>query len=204
MKSVSNWELITSKIYRITNKNIKHHQLCCDYLVTAEDHRFWSHSGVDLISIIRAIWKTKICNNREGGSTIAMQLIRTVTEDYSPTLRRKIKEIYYAIRISSFMKKKDLLNAYLAIAYFGWNMHGIEQACKKLGYNIEMLSKYEAASLVARLKYPEPKYFSKSKYEKIITRTFYIIKRHEELESKNINGEVHCSKRIEKNYLHLS
>lgn len=95
MKSVSDWKLITDQIVRYKkNKGTEYYQLCCEFLVTAEDHRFWSHPGVDLISIIRAIWRTKIHKKREGGSTVAMQLVRTITGDYSLNMRRKIKEIY--------------------------------------------------------------------------------------------------------------
>ncbi|WP_425973207.1 transglycosylase domain-containing protein [Aeromonas caviae] len=48
-------------------------------LVVGEDHRFWNHSGVDYFSLLRAIVKTGFFKNREGGSTIAMQLVRVIT-----------------------------------------------------------------------------------------------------------------------------
>jgi membrane carboxypeptidase/penicillin-binding protein PbpC len=44
-------------------------------LVTGEDHRFYSHFGIDLIAVCRAIWRTVICGRREGASTIEMQLV---------------------------------------------------------------------------------------------------------------------------------
>ncbi|BDN90011.1 transglycosylase domain-containing protein [Aeromonas caviae] len=62
-------------------------------LVVGEDHRFWNHSGVDYFSLLRAIVKTGFFKNREGGSTIAMQLVRVITSNYQVTLKRKVIEI---------------------------------------------------------------------------------------------------------------
>jgi len=188
MKSLNNWGKITEKVVQYRNEctDTQYFNKLCEFLVAAEDHRFWQHHGVDLISLARAIWKTKIHKKREGGSTVAMQLVRTITGDYNLSLRRKIREIYYALKVSSFLKKHEVLKIYLSIAYFGWNMHGIEQACKRLGYDIQNLTNYEAASLIARLKYPEPRYFSKSKSKLITYRAEYIIKRYAGMESNTL------------------
>lgn len=206
MKSISDWKIITERIAQHRNENTKtqYSQLLCAFLVTAEDHRFWNHPGVDLISLIRAIWKTKIHKKREGGSTVAMQLVRTITAKYNLSLWRKIREIYYALRVSLIIRKSDVLNIYLSIAYFGWNMHGIEQACKRLGYDIQNLSNYEMASLIARLKYPEPRSYSKIKRKLIKCRADHIIRRHAKLESKTLYGKFFSPKRVEEDYRHLS
>jgi len=206
MISASEWELITDRVdwYRKERINTQYCKLLCDFLVTAEDHRFWSHPGVDLISLVRAIWKTKMHKKREGGSTVAMQLVRTITGDYNLSAKRKIKEIYYAFKISLLLEKQEVLNIYLSIAYFGWNMHGIEQACNRLGYDIENLTRFEAASLIARLKYPEPKNNSKVKRDLIKYRADHIIKRHTKLKVKTLYGKVFSPKRIKADYLHIS
>ena len=48
-----------------------------DAVVAAEDHRFWSHSGVDLLATARAAWNDlKSWSLREGGSTITQQIGR--------------------------------------------------------------------------------------------------------------------------------
>lgn len=206
MKSLNTWGKITEKLVQYRNEctDAQYFSQLCEFLVAAEDHRFWQHHGVDLISLARAIWKTKIHKKREGGSTVAMQLVRTITGDYNLSLRRKIREIYYALKVSSFLKKHEVLKIYLSIAYFGWNMHGIEQACKRLGYDIQNLTNYEAASLIACLKYPEPRYFSKSKSKLIKYRAEYIIKRQAGMELKTLYGEVFSPKRIEEDCLHVS
>ena len=63
------------------------------FLVVAEDHRFYSHSGYDVIGICRAFYKNVFRGKREGASTIEQQLVRVLTEDYRYSFRRKINEI---------------------------------------------------------------------------------------------------------------
>lgn len=109
-------------------------------LIAAEDHRFNSHPGVDLISLCRAIWRTLVCRKREGGSTIAMQLVRVITDRYERTINRKIAEIYFAVRLTKLMPKSDIPKLYLSIAYFGWRMNGLQQASLRLNINPASLS----------------------------------------------------------------
>jgi hypothetical protein len=54
-------------------------KLMCDILIAGEDHRLAFHPGVDPIALCRAFWKTYFCGTTEGASTIAMQLVRTVS-----------------------------------------------------------------------------------------------------------------------------
>ena len=143
-------------------------------LIAAEDHRFGSHPGVDLISLCRAVWRTVICGKREGGSTIAMQLVRVITGRYERTIRRKIAEIYFAIRLTRLIPKSDIPKFYLSIAYFGWRMNGLKQASLRLNINPASLSIQEAANIIARLKYPEPKRLDNNRLVKINGRTKYI------------------------------
>ena len=154
-------------------------------LIAGEDHRFKFHSGVDIIALLRASWKTLILNQREGGSTIAMQLVRVLTGKYDKTLHRKLEEIFLAYRLTKHISRQEILCLYLSIAYFGWNMHGIQQACKSLKLNINDLSLEESASLIARLKYPEPKNISEKRIIQIKNRTKYILKRYSTLKIKD-------------------
>lgn len=154
-------------------------------LITGEDHRFKFHNGVDLVALIRALFKTLILNKREGGSTIAMQLVRVLTGRYEITLSRKFEEIFLAYKLTKSMPKQEILSLYISIAYFGWNMHGIQDACKSLKLNINDLSLEESASLIARLKYPEPKNISEKRIIQIKNRTKYILKRYSTLKIKD-------------------
>ena len=60
-------------------------------------------------------------------------------------------------------------------------MHGIEQACQKLKIDVNKITQFQAASLISRLKYPEPRYFNVEKRRKLNLRTMYILKKYGEI-----------------------
>jgi penicillin-binding protein 1A len=83
-------------------------QTLVDLLIAAEDHRYGSHPGVDFVAMCRAIWRTMFCGRREGGSTIAMQLVRVLTGRYEKTLSRKVIEILLAVKLTRFLSDSEL------------------------------------------------------------------------------------------------
>ncbi len=192
MKLKDEWNLLIKSIdkIKIENAGIDFSDNLLEFLIAGEDHRFWLHYGVDPVGLIRAFWKTTFCNRREGGSTIAMQLVRTITKRYEISSQRKFKEIYLATRLTLIFERKDILKLYLSIAYFGWNMHGIKQACKALELDEHVLTNYEAASIVARLKYPEPRFNKTQKLKAINLRANHIINRFNQFNSKEHYGTV--------------
>jgi membrane peptidoglycan carboxypeptidase len=125
-------------------------------LIAAEDHRFWRHCGIDPIALCRALWYFAARNKVIGGSTLEQQLARTLTGDKSRTIRRKLRELCMAAVVEATVPKEDIPGLYLSVAYFGWRMNGILEACRRLGFNPSLLTQRQAAELVARLKYPEP------------------------------------------------
>lgn len=125
--------------------------------MSGEDHRHARHSGFDPIAIGRAVWRRLIRESREGASTIEQQIVRVVTGRYERTLRRKVREIFLAILVAHSFPKETLPAVYLVIAYYGWHMNGYSQACQRLGLSSHCLTLDEAAGLVARLKYPQPR-----------------------------------------------
>lgn len=153
-------------------------------LIAGEDHRVKYHNGVDFIALVRALWKTLFLKQREGGSTIAMQLVRVLTGKYERTFSRKTQEIFLAYKLTKHISQKEILSLYLSIAYFGWNMHGIKQACKSLRLDLNGLNMEDSASLIARLKYPEPKQSSEERSKQIDKRSKYILKRYHTLKIK--------------------
>jgi penicillin-binding protein 1A len=144
-------------------------------LISGEDHRFFRHKGYDKIAICRVIWKGVTKGMREGGSTIEQQLVRIITGDRRHSMKRKIKEISLAILLSRKYPKIILPSIYLNLAYFGWRMNGISQACKRLDISLQKITLYEAASIVARLKYPEPRSCPLRRKCQIDTRINYLI-----------------------------
>ena len=147
----------------------------CHLLILGEDRRFHYHLGVDCIGICRAIWKTVFCGQVQGGSTIAMQLVRTLTGHYERTCRRKLREMVLAVRMTSYVGRDRLPSLYLWIAHYGWEMNGFNRACMGLGIDPISATPLETARLIARLKYPEPRQFDCMQSQRIERRARYLI-----------------------------
>lgn len=175
----TDWQLIKSQLPRIQRESetLNISGVLVKMLIAAEDHRYGKHPGVDLISLCRAVWRSAFCGRREGGSTIAMQLVRVITGQYERALGRKFAEIFLAIRITRFVSSADLPRLYLVVAYFGWRMNGLAQATQRLSINPSGVSELEAANIVARLKYPEPRRSDERRLTRIRERAIYILRR---------------------------
>jgi len=99
-------------------------------VVSVEDHRFYAHPGIDVISIGRAI----VSNIRqkdfaEGGSTITQQVAKNlyfITEE--DVVSRKIAEILIAFDLEKLYSKEDILEFYVNTIYFGDGYYGISEA----------------------------------------------------------------------------
>jgi penicillin-binding protein 1A len=145
-------------------------------LVHAEDHRFHVHHGVDSRSIVRAAITTALTRRTQGGSTITQQLVRVVTGDYRRNFYRKFKELCLSSWLDSKVTKDEQAVAYLHVAYFGWRMTGIAQAANRLDIALPC-TPLEAAAVVARLKYPEPRNPSTNREKQIRARQIHIIQK---------------------------
>lgn len=142
-------------------------------LVAAEDRRFFSHLGVDSKGLLRALILLLTRRKIQGASTITQQLVRVLTKDYRYSVRRKLKEMCLACALDRKISKKSQASIYLSIAYFGWRMNGAAQARQRLRLT-SPLSPQTAASLVARLRYPEPREATPQYLEKLNRRTRYV------------------------------
>jgi membrane peptidoglycan carboxypeptidase len=189
--------LLMIRKYEILKLFLDHKKLNNDYdeipaifielLISAEDHRFHLHNGVDAIAIIRAVYKTIFHRSVQGGSTISMQLVRVITGSYERSLARKLQEIILATKLNNLISKDDISRIYLSTAYFGWQMNGIHAACKRQNVDINNVTIFEAAEIIARLKYPEPRSPSYQRIDKIKGRAKHIINRHNMLIAKRAN-----------------
>lgn len=147
----------------------------CEFLMLGEDQRMASHFGVDPTALVRSIWMTCVFRKRQGGSTIAMQLVRTITRRYERTIWRKVTEIILAVRLTRTLDRMDIARVYLWLAYYGWNMHGFQQAHEKLALTPSSSSKVDSANLVARLKYPQPRHRNEDQISRIRQRVRYLL-----------------------------
>ena len=186
-------EKLKIKLQELLNKYIleknEYTTLMKSVLIIGEDHRYFSHNGVDPIAILRILWKRFRYSIIEGGSTIEQQLVRTITGNYDKKISRKIREILLASTLSSYLSKNDIACLYLKCAYFGWDLIGLKKACNILSIPLDTNNITEAASVISRLKYPQPKQFSLSKYHKIYRRTLYIRNRYEKLSTTFIKRD---------------
>ena len=131
-------------------------QVMRDAVVAVEDERFYLHSGVDFVAILRALWAD--VRNREvvqGGSTITQQLIKNAYIDDDKTLDRKLHEAALAYQLEKKWSKEKILSEYLNIIYFGEGAYGIEAAARTyFGIHAADLTIDQAALLAGLPKAP--------------------------------------------------
>lgn len=133
-------------------------QVVQDAFVYAEDARFYYHEGVDFKRTFTAFanYFLKFLSSAQGGSTITQQLVKNITGDNAQTPDRKIREMFSSINIERNYTKTDILEAYMNIAPFWYNMHGIQTAANfYFNKDVSQLSAAEAASIVAITKTPK-------------------------------------------------
>ncbi len=102
--------------------------------LAAEDNNYYSHFGIDVWAVLRAVWLN--AKNQEivsGGSTITQQVVRNLLgTDRERTWQNKLIESLYAIRLNQISGKEQILERYLNTVYYGNLTYGAEAA--SLGY----------------------------------------------------------------------
>lgn len=106
-------------------------QMYINAVISVEDHRFYKHNGVDLISICRAmINDIKAMKLVEGGSTITQQLCKNMYFTQEKKFTRKFAEIFMAVKVEHNYSKDEILELYLNTSYFGDGYYTAKDACK--------------------------------------------------------------------------
>jgi len=98
--------------------------------VAAEDARFYQHPGVDVWSVLRALFHNIRKGGTHGGSTITQQVTRSLLLSRKKVYSRKIKEAILAYRIDTVMSKDEILYIYLNQTYLGERAFGVEAAAR--------------------------------------------------------------------------
>lgn len=133
-------------------------------VLAIEDHRFYDHSGMDLWSILRALWvDLRAGRVVEGGSTITQQLVKNYFLHPERSLKRKLLEASMAIVVEALYEKDEILEMYLNEIYLGQRgsvaIHGMGEAARVyFGRNVEDLSLGESATLAGMI--CGPNYYS--------------------------------------------
>lgn len=130
----------------LTNVDPRYIQL----LIAYEDQRYWSHPGVDLAALARALWQNIQAKDIvSGGSTLAMQTAR-LSRPQARTIWAKLGDIERALRLTAQFGKKGVLQIYVESAPFGGNIAGLRAASLSwFGKEPKSLSLGEIALLIA-------------------------------------------------------
>jgi len=92
-----------------------------------EDRSFYVHPGVNPLALARAAFRTSR-GDRQGGSTLTMQLARLTWRLNTKTAGGKIRQIGAALWLEARYSKRELLEAYLNLVPFGGNIQGVGAA----------------------------------------------------------------------------
>lgn len=127
-----------------------------DAFIAIEDRRFYSHTGVDIRSIARAVYRDIVARDKvEGASTITQQLAKNLFLTNDKSWWRKIKEAMIALHLERVYTKEQLLEMYLNIIYFGQGQYGLEAASNRFFHkSVKDLTLEEGALLAGIIKAP--------------------------------------------------
>ena len=126
-------------------------------VIALEDTDFYKHKGINIRSIMRALYRDILARKFvEGGSTLTQQLARNLFLTKQKKIVRKLSEMILAIQIERKYTKMEILEMYLNEVYWGHNAYGIESASRMYFNKTSTdLTLSESAVLVGMLKGPE-------------------------------------------------
>lgn len=135
-------------------------------IIAIEDQRFLNHAGIDFRGTLRATLSTGGGGQVQGGSTITQQYVKQILLTAATTkeeqeaatavsINRKLREARYAIALENKLSKKEILEGYLNIAYFGAGSYGVEIAARRyFSTNANKLTLSQAATLAGLVQNP--------------------------------------------------
>ncbi len=125
-------------------------------LISREDSNFYSHRGVDFGQFFRAAFNIITGRYFSGFSTLTMQVAGRHYADRSEiSIKRKLKEIWYAFQFERDLSKDEILEIYVNQMYFGHNAYGVESASQfYFGHSARDITIAESAILVVQLASP--------------------------------------------------
>jgi penicillin-binding protein 1A len=146
-------------------------------VLAIEDARFYRHSGVDYLGVIRAGIAQFNKAKSQGASTITMQVARNFYLSTEKTFTRKIYEILLALKIESQLSKEQILEIYMNQIFLGQRAYGFAAASEiYFGKPMKELSVAEAAMLAGLPQAPSA-YNPVSNPQRATRRQQYIIQR---------------------------
>ncbi|HUP47166.1 MAG TPA: PBP1A family penicillin-binding protein [Thermoanaerobaculia bacterium] len=131
-----------------------------DAIIATEDRNFYSHEGISIRGVVRAVWTNlRKKSLGAGGSTLTQQLVKNFFLNPERTFRRKAHEAIMALLLEARYGKDEILETYLNEIYFGQNgsvqILGVEQASQVFfGKKVTYVTLPEAATLAGVIRSP--------------------------------------------------
>jgi len=157
-------------------------------IVTTEDRKFFTHSGIDVKGILRAAVRDIMAGEFiEGASTITQQLAKTLFLTSQKTLFRKLQEAVLAFQIERRYTKNEILELYLNQIYLGSGAYGVSSAAKIFfSKPLSKLSLAECALIAAMPRAP-------SRYSPLANKDLALKRRNIVLKQMVVTGNINES-----------
>jgi penicillin-binding protein 1A len=125
-------------------------------IIAIEDRRFYSHFGVDVFGLLRAVVRNITAGHVvQGGSTLTQQLAKNLFLSPDRTLKRKVQEMMLALWLEHTYTKYEILTAYLNRVYLGNGTYGVDAASKLyFGKPVSQINLRECAIIAGLLRAP--------------------------------------------------
>lgn len=144
--------------------------------VAAEDQNFWTHPGIDVQGIIRALANNTLGAlgfhaSFSGASTVTQQVAKNFFLTSERTISRKIKEAILALRLERTFSKQHIMTLYLNQIFLGARAYGVGSAAL-MYFNkpVSELSLAECAFLASLPKAPNNR-------DRAVERRNYVLRR---------------------------
>ncbi len=124
--------------------------------LAVEDHRFYQHHGINPGRILIAAWHDLVSRRlAEGASTITQQLARNAYLDQKRNFIRKLKELFFTVKLELHFPKDRIFELYLNQIYFGHGAYGLKVASETyFNKSLNQLNQAEMALLAGLSKGP--------------------------------------------------
>jgi penicillin-binding protein 1A len=150
-------------------------------ILAAEDERFYSHGGVDYLSVMRAAWTNVTSGTQQGAGTITMQVARNFFLTREKTLTRKLREVLLAWKIEGSLTKDEILELYVNQIFLGQRAYGFAAASQiYFAKPLKDVTVAEAAMLAGLPKAPSS-FNPVSNPKRAKARQQYVLRRMHEL-----------------------
>lgn len=145
-------------------------------VLAIEDRRFYSHPGIDVFGLLRAVITNVMAGElRQGGSTITQQLAKNVFFSGERTVKRKVQELIVAFWLERKFTKDEILALYLNRVYLGAGTFGVGAAAERyFDKPVGQLRLTEAAMLAGLLRAPS-RYAPTRDMDRAMSRTRVVL-----------------------------